>query len=70
MSTILVDEFRSFRPGTRGRALLFLRTGALDPTENRLIQAKLDQWVCRVEKSGGPGLRRAVLRALEEAGAA
>jgi hypothetical protein len=69
MSTlqVLVDQFRAFPPGTRARALFFLRTGVMDATKNDLIQAKLDQWVCRLEKSGGPGLRGAVLRALGEA---
>ena len=65
----LLDEFRAFPPGTRARALTYLRWGVLEVTANALIQAKLDRWVSRLERAGGPCLHRAVLHALEEAAA-
>ena len=65
----LAAEFHAFKRGTRARALFYLRTGMLSEDAPPNIQIRLDHWTCRLEKSGGLGLRRAVLRALEEAGA-
>jgi hypothetical protein len=60
----LIEEFRTFKPGTRERALFYLRTGVLDVTNNLEIQTRLDHWVARIEKFG-PRAREKVLRAVE-----
>jgi hypothetical protein len=62
----LIEEFRTFNPGTRAHALLYLRTGFLDVTANLPIQTRLDRWVGRIEKFG-PRAREKVLAKLQEA---
>jgi hypothetical protein len=61
----LIEEFRTFKPGTRERALLYLRTGILEGDAHDAVQARLDQWVGRIEKFG-PKAREKVLAKLEE----
>ena len=65
MASIL-QELAGFRPGTRERALLYLRTGFLDVTANGPIQVRLDKWVTRIE-AHGPAAREKVLAKLQEA---
>jgi hypothetical protein len=62
----IIQEFKAFNPGTRARALFYLRTGVLNGDAHPTVQAKLDHWVHRLEQVGGDGFRRAVLRALGE----
>jgi hypothetical protein len=62
----LIEEFRTFKPGTRERALFYLRTGVLGGDAHRTVQARLDRWVGRIEKFG-PRAREKVLAKLEGA---
>jgi hypothetical protein len=63
----ITEEFRSFKPGTRARALFYLKTGVLDGDAHPTVQARLDRWVDRIERHG-PAARERVLRKLEEGG--
>ena len=60
----LAQEFRDFGPGTKARALFFLRTGAIDVSSNSLIQRKIDQFTGRIERLG-PRFRERVLAEIE-----
>lgn len=61
----LVAEFNTFKPGTRARAMVYLRTGVLAGDAHHTVQARLDHWVHRMEQVG-PNFRRAILRALRD----
>ena len=61
----ITDEFRMFRPGTRARALQYLRFGVLAGNAHPGVQARLDRWVGRIEKFG-PRARERVLEGLWE----
>ncbi|HEY1431206.1 MAG TPA: hypothetical protein VGF39_06210 [Stellaceae bacterium] len=64
----ILEEFRSFKPGTKARAIAYLRFGILDGDAPPNIQVLLDRWTRRVE-AHGPGGRGRGLHALENAGA-
>jgi hypothetical protein len=65
MSLSITEEFLSFKPGTRARALFYLKTGVLEGNANVEMQARLDRWVQRIERHG-PTARERVLRKLGE----
>jgi hypothetical protein len=60
----LIDQFRSFRANSRAHATFFLRNGYLHPTAHHIIQARLAQWVRRLE-AAGPVVREELLAELE-----
>jgi hypothetical protein len=60
----IIEEFNTFKPGTRALALQFLRYGILDGNAPPNIQVQLDAWTRRIE-AHGPGARAKVLAKLE-----
>jgi hypothetical protein len=60
----ILQALDNFKPGTRARALFYLKTGALNGDAGLTMQARLDRWVGRIEQFG-PGAREKVLRAFE-----
>jgi hypothetical protein len=60
----LVDEFNSFRPNSRAHADFFLRNGRLHPEAHHVIQARLANWVRRLE-AAGPEVREKLLVEIE-----
>jgi hypothetical protein len=61
----LIEEFRTFKTGTRARALFYLRTGVLAGDAHHTVQVRLDRWVGRIEKFG-PRAREKILAKLKE----
>ena len=60
----LVEEFHSFRANSRAHADFFLRNGRLHPEAHWVIQARLANWVRRLE-AAGPEVREELLAELE-----
>jgi hypothetical protein len=60
----ITEEFYTFKPGTKARALDYLKTGILRGDAHPSVQARLDRWFDRVERHG-PTARARVLQKLE-----
>ena len=59
-----VDEFHSFGTNSRAHAEFFLRNGRLHPEAHHIIQARLANWVRRLE-AAGPEVREELLAEIE-----
>jgi hypothetical protein len=60
----LVEEFHSFCANSRAHADFFLRNGRLHPEAHHVIQARLANWVRRLE-TARPEVREKLLVEIE-----
>jgi hypothetical protein len=62
----IIETLNGFKPGTRTRAIFYLKTGVLNGDASHPLQARLDRWVGRIEHFGRRA-REKVLAKLEGA---